>query len=55
MFCERNNLALRVLYKNAVIYKSHSERHDQPVIVYHIWGDHAFFYRPRMSMPALRT
>ena len=25
---------------------------SQSAIVYNVWGDHAFFYRPRMSMPA---
>jgi hypothetical protein len=31
------------LYKNALVYKS-CEKRNAPVIVYHIWGDHAFFY-----------
>ena len=49
MFCDRNKIGLRVLYKNAVIFKNDVEvngagGHDKPVIVYHICGDHAYFY-----------
>ena len=45
-FCERQTIALRVLYKNTVIFKNDVEvngsgAHTKPVIVYHICGDHA--------------
>ena len=42
-FCRKNCISLRVLHKNALVYKS-CEKRNAPVIVYHIWGDHAFFY-----------
>ena len=43
---ERNQISLRVLYKNSVIFKSDADNanHDTPVIVYQICGDHAYFY-----------
>ena len=48
MFCDRNKIGLRVLYKNAVIFKNdidtHGVGHDKPIIVYQICGDHAYFY-----------
>ena len=46
MFCDRNKISLRVLYKNAVILKNDvaNSTHDTPVIVYQICGDHAYFY-----------
>jgi hypothetical protein len=34
-FCDNNNIALRVLYKNSLVYKSEIERHDVPIIVDH--------------------
>ena len=47
-FCDRNKIGLRVLYKNAVIFKNDVDTreggHDKSVIVYHICGDHAYFY-----------
>ena len=48
-FCERQKIALRVLYKNAVIFKNdvvgaNHGHNSHPVIVYHICGDHAYFY-----------
>jgi hypothetical protein len=49
MFCDRNKIGLRVLYKNAVIFKNDigtngAGEHNTPVIVYQICGDHAYFY-----------
>ena len=41
-FCEKHDIGLRVLYKNAIIYKN-IVAHERPVIVYQIWGNHAFF------------
>ena len=51
-FCDRNKIGLRILYKNAVIFKNDvlttgPGSHEKPVIVYHIWGDHAWFYDNR--------
>ena len=47
-FCDRNKIGLRVLYKNAVIFKNDVDTraggHDKSVIVYHICDDHAYFY-----------
>ena len=31
-----------------------SEESQAPAIVYNVWGDHAFFYRPQMAMPAAK-
>ena len=46
-FCNRHTIALRVLYKSAIIYKNDVDnRHgNAPTMIYSIWGDHAFFYR----------
>ena len=48
-FCDRNKIGLRILYNNTVIFKNDvtvngSGTHRESVIVYHICGDHAFFY-----------
>ena len=44
-FCDRNQIGLRVLYKNTVIWKNDVDTSTgKSVIVYHIHGDHAFFY-----------
>jgi hypothetical protein len=49
-FCERQTIALRVLYKNTVIFKNDVvHAGGVPVIVYHICGDHAYFYEDRDS------
>jgi len=41
-FCEKHDIGLKVLYKNAIIYKNTVAR-ERPIIVYQIWGNHAFF------------
>jgi hypothetical protein len=43
-FCDRNSIGLRVPYKNNVIYRNAEGPKDQPIIVYAIWSNHAFFY-----------
>jgi len=51
LFCERQKIALKVLYKNHVIFKNdvHGAKDHAPVIVYHIHGDHAFFYEDQRA------
>ena len=45
-FCDRHQISLKVLYRNAVIHRNEvvSQGSQDAVIVYHICGDHAYFY-----------
>jgi hypothetical protein len=44
-FCEMMKISLRIVYRNKLLYTSgESDDHHMPVMLYSIFGDHAFFY-----------
>ena len=43
-FCDYYKIGLRVLYQNSVIFKNDVNAKNDSVLVYHIFGNHAYFY-----------